>query len=156
MGDSRAKTLRRGLSPRSVNTVALYELFERTTSRLTSRAWHALQPIHLTPFQALILVCLDRETTLTPTALAEFFSVSKPTMSEVLRNLRARHLLSKSRTQMDGRIHHVKLTSKGKHQAEAARRRLASIIPSTVLTEAEGTLCTQLLSKLGELKVGGL
>jgi len=104
-------------------------------------------------YQALILVCLDREaSTLTPTVLAEVFSVSRPTMSEVIRNLTARHLLSKSRTQPDRRIHHVRLTSKGRQQALAARRRLARIILPQLLTETEGTLCVQLLLKVGEVR----
>lgn len=83
------------------------------TLRLHGEFRKCLEPIHVTPLQAGVLIFLSRhvDTNMTDTAAA--LSVRVPTLSEVMKDLVRKRLVIKRRSVTDTRVVHVRLSRRG-------------------------------------------
>lgn len=77
--------------------------------------WNKGKELSLSPIQLQVLTFLSYHTPqlCTVTALAAEFDLSKATMSEVVKALEAKGLISKSHAEADARSYHICLTAKG-------------------------------------------
>lgn len=87
---------------------------------------HGLQPVQL---EALHYLSLSNRFSDTPMAVAEYLGQTKGTVSQTLKVLESKGLLSKHADVNDKRVIHLALTEKGK-------KLLAELVPAPMLTNA--------------------
>ena len=109
----------------------IYDYVERLSEllRVDSRqagAEHGLQPVQL---EALHYLSICNRYSDTPMAVTEYLGQTKGTVSQTLKVLERKGLLSKQRDKNDKRISHLKVSSKGK-------RLLNKTIPTTMFIKA--------------------
>ena len=92
----------------------------------------------LTRQQYLVLTALDQTDAVSQTALVEATGIDRSTLAEMVRRMLARGLLSRSRTQTDGRANEITITQMGRRTlrsarlaAERAERALLEPLPPT-------------------------
>lgn len=91
---------------------------------------------NLTKQQYLVLAALDQHDGASQTALVEATGIDRSTLAEMVRRMLMRGLLSRSRTQTDGRANEVTITQAGRRTlrgaklaAERAERSLLDALP---------------------------
>ncbi|MCB2253109.1 MarR family winged helix-turn-helix transcriptional regulator [Pseudomonas chlororaphis] len=113
----------------------LFDLLERLTS--LTRVWFREHPLlaDIQPIQLSALLYLARCNgySNTPLAVAEYLGLTKGTVSQSLKALEAKGLLSKSQDARDKRSVHLLLT-------DEARNLLASVMPPAFLETAAGRM----------------
>jgi DNA-binding MarR family transcriptional regulator len=75
----------------------------------------------LTRQQYLVLAVLDQNDRASQTALVEATGIDRSTLAEMVRRMLVRGLLSRSRTQMDGRANEITITQAGRRILRSAR-----------------------------------
>src|SRR5579862_8417698 len=75
----------------------------------------------LTKQQYLVLAALDQHDGATQTAIVEATGIDRSTLAEMVRRMLARGLLSRSRTQTDGRANEITITPTGRRTLRSAR-----------------------------------
>lgn len=75
----------------------------------------------LTKQQYLLLTALDQNDGVNQTALVEVTGIDRSTLAEMVRRMLARGLLSRSRTQTDGRANEITITQAGRRTLRGAR-----------------------------------
>lgn len=75
----------------------------------------------LTKQQYLVLTALDQNDGASQTALVEATGIDRSTLAEMIRRMLARGLLSRSRTQTDGRANEISITHAGRRILRSAR-----------------------------------
>ncbi|MCL6523051.1 MAG: MarR family winged helix-turn-helix transcriptional regulator [Thermoflavifilum sp.] len=95
---------------------------ERIAEAFRVMAWEISKESGLSPIQIQILIfCLFHDAHMaTVSALAEEFHLTKATISESIRTLAAKQLITKKQTDEDLRSYRIVLTSKGKKLAQKA------------------------------------
>ncbi len=98
-------------------TVAL----ERISSAFRAMLWEAGKKYKLSPIQVQVLIFLryHGKGQCTITCLSEEFSMSKPTISEVVKTLGQKAFIQKVPSQSDTRSFTIQLTQKGKELAQS-------------------------------------
>jgi len=114
-----------------VNINYIYDCVERLSEliRVDSRqagAEHGLQPVQI---EALHYLSICNRYSDTPMAVAEYLGQTKGTVSQTLKVLENKGLLTKKTDENDKRISHLKLSAKGK-------RLLNNTIPTTMFVKA--------------------
>ena len=75
----------------------------------------------LTKQQYLVLTALDQNDGASQTALVEVTGIDRSTLAEMVRRMLTRGLLSRSRTQSDGRANEITITQTGRRTLRTAR-----------------------------------
>ncbi len=96
---------------------------------------------------------IDEQDSVTMTELAEFFHLSKPTVTEVVRRFEEGGLIEKKRCENDARVFNITLTKRGKLLAKTnileSDRALEKIFASLDASELETLI--RLFDKIGKV-----
>jgi len=114
----------------------MYE--EMDLKELTGKQFHYLRTI-------------ERNKAVTMSFLAEKLELSKPTVTEFIRQFEAKGLVKRSRCHEDQRVVFIKLTEQGKLLASTNKlesERMVKLI-QTALSKEEQTMLKQLFDKIG-------
>ncbi|MEN0105559.1 MAG: MarR family winged helix-turn-helix transcriptional regulator [Pseudomonas sp.] len=132
-----------------MTAATVFDLLERLAS--LSRIWFRQNPLlaELQPIQLSALMYLARcnHYSNTPLGVTDYLGLTKGTVSQSLKALEAKGLISKSQSERDKRSVHLVLS-------DAARELLDALLPPTFLAEGEagmGERRAQLQDLLGEL-----
>ena len=126
------------------------------------RHWHTAKSAGLTPLQHKVLLSLRYRgaTNAKPSALAAYYGVARPTISEATRLLLRKELLVKRRSPDDGRAFELHLTASGRALLDRLDDPLAGLratlgdLPEAELTTVFASLYTLIdrLERAGQLE----
>ena len=126
-----------------MNSQPIYDCVERLSEvlRIDSRqagAVYGLQPVQL---QVLHYLSICNRYSDTPMAVTEYLGQTKGTVSQTLKVLENKGLLSKYVDKIDKRVSHLKISARGK-------RVLTQLIPTSMFVNASGALSEQEQSEI--------
>ena len=113
----------------STSTSLLHRL-HRASQIATERFASELGDADLTPCQIIVLAAIAADEGASQTTIVEATGVDRSTLTDIVKRLLRRGLLSRRRTKEDARAYALKLT-------EAGRRALESAVPVMARVEAE-------------------
>lgn len=107
-------------------------------------------PLELSPVEFTILVLLDHNAEVSPKQLARALEVAAPAVTLLLDRLMHRGLLTRLRSETDGRAQRIRLTPEGQVLARRAHRRSLNLEADlvAVLSESERVILKRLLRKV--------
>jgi MarR family transcriptional regulator, negative regulator of the multidrug operon emrRAB len=138
------------MKEKSGHSYQLYNFIERLSNLLRAEGWragkmHGLQPIQL---QMLSYLTICNRYSNTPAGVAEYFGLTKGTVSQSLIALETQGLIEKQASSKDGRVVHILVTRSGELIVD---EKLPPALLSTALNElstAEQEQANHLLKRL--------
>ena len=99
-----------------MTTTSLHTAFERLTSlfRTSLREVATAHKLKLVQLETLVYLSMANRYSDTPVAVAEYFQITKGTVSQTIKVLEERDLINKIADRKDGRILHCRLTPRAK------------------------------------------
>lgn len=134
--------------PRQLETFS--DFLQAQGRDLIAQAFRSRGISGLTILQLNYLELIEREPGLTPSALAEHYRVSKPTVANIIKKLEAAGLVRREKSAEDSRVYHIHATQAAVEIFETRRQmftRLAGIIEAR-LAEADIATLVRLFGQI--------
>ncbi|RZS47562.1 DNA-binding MarR family transcriptional regulator [Sphaerotilus mobilis] len=147
---------RRGLAEGALADILGYRVVQAQIATHALFMQHVGDPMDLRPVEYTLLQMLRSNTQVTPKQLAQSLVLTAPKLTILLDRLQERGLITRVRSDTDGRSQHVLLTDDGAELAQRGSEQavLLEMSLQDVLTPGERAILMELLQKVADSRRG--